>query len=242
MQTAYADQTLVTRVGPTHADHAHLGEAIGSGRTSSSSTQPSLVVTMYRHAALGDDSRTLVTTGTGYGTALLCRRLGEKLVTSVDVDPYLVESATDRLDALGLHPDTAVVDLTGPLPGQYDRIVATVSVRRIPASWLNALRSGGRLVTTISNTGLILVADKTGSVNDMSPMRSRSVLQRTTSGSTYVGSWGVHKTVLVKAGVHTRRPGRHALTGGRHRVTIDEARHVVRPSIYASPVPGVLVD
>ncbi|MGA4962177.1 hypothetical protein [Streptomyces pseudogriseolus] len=36
---------------------------------------PTLIVTMYRHAMLGDACRTLVTTGTGYGTALACRRL-----------------------------------------------------------------------------------------------------------------------------------------------------------------------
>ncbi|WP_435852806.1 hypothetical protein [Streptomyces mirabilis] len=33
---------------------------------------------MYRHAVIADDSRVLVTTGTGHGTALLCRRLGDE--------------------------------------------------------------------------------------------------------------------------------------------------------------------
>jgi hypothetical protein len=46
-------------------------------------------------------------------------------------------------------------------PGQYDRIVSTVAVRPVPLSWLRALRPGGRLVTTIGGTRLILVADKT---------------------------------------------------------------------------------
>ena len=36
-----------------------------------------------------------------------------------------------------------------------------VSVRPIPASWLTALRPGGRLVTVISNTSLIITANKT---------------------------------------------------------------------------------
>jgi protein-L-isoaspartate O-methyltransferase len=128
----------------------------------SSSTLPGLVVTMYRHAVIGDDSRVLVTTGTGYGTALLCRRLAsEQLMTSVDVDPYLVDSATGRLSEAGLHPQLGVCDITGLLPGEYDRIVSTVSVRPVPASWLAALRPGGRLVTTIAGTGLILTADRT---------------------------------------------------------------------------------
>ncbi|MFJ2937994.1 protein-L-isoaspartate(D-aspartate) O-methyltransferase [Streptomyces sp. NPDC087219] len=162
LAAAYSDTTLVTRVGALHADDAELGTVVTTGASTSSSTEPGLVVGMYRHAELTDGCRTLVTTGTGYGTALACHRLGSDLVTSVDVDPYLVTTATDRLASLGLRPETAVCDLTqGPLPGEYDRIVSTVSVPTIPPAWLKGLRPGGRLVTTITGTGLILYADKT---------------------------------------------------------------------------------
>lgn len=161
MRAAYSNRTLVTRVGPLHADDAELDTKITTGYPTSSSTLPGLVVAMYRHAMIADDSDVLVTTGSGYGTALACRRLGDKHVTSIDVDSNLVEKAGDRLEALGLHPQTAVCDITGPLPGQYDRIVSTVSVRPVPASWLAALKPGGRLVTTIAHTGLIITADKT---------------------------------------------------------------------------------
>ncbi len=162
LKAAYRNQTLVTRIGTDHADHVEPGTVVPYGRwPTSSSTLPTLIATMYRHAMLGDGSRTLVTTGTGYGTALACRRLGDELVTSVDVDPYLVEAATDRLAVIGLHPHTAVCDITETLPGGVDRIVSTVSVRPVPSSWLRALRPGGRLVTTITGTAMILVADKT---------------------------------------------------------------------------------
>ncbi|MFJ5143034.1 protein-L-isoaspartate(D-aspartate) O-methyltransferase [Streptomyces sp. NPDC088707] len=162
LAAAYSDTTLVTRVGSLHADHAEPGTLVTSGMSTSSSTEPGLVVGMYRHADFTDGCRTLVTTGTGYGTALACHRLGSELVTSVDVDPYLVKAATDRLDSIGLRPETAVCDLTqGPLPGEYDRIVSTVSVPSVPPTWIKALRPYGRLVTTITGTGLILYADKT---------------------------------------------------------------------------------
>ncbi|MDX2565101.1 protein-L-isoaspartate(D-aspartate) O-methyltransferase [Streptomyces sp. TX20-6-3] len=162
LAAAYSDTTLVTRVGALHADNAEPGTIVTSGMSTSSSTEPGLVVGMYRHAELTDGCRTLVTTGTGYGTALACRRLGSDLVTSVDVDPYLVASATDRLASIGLRPETAVCDLTqGPLPGEYDRIVSTVSVPNVPPAWLQAMPPGGRLVTTITGTSLILYADKT---------------------------------------------------------------------------------
>lgn len=161
MKAAYSDRTLVTRVGEQHADTAPPDDVI-EGRTTSSSTMPSVVVAMYRHAMLGRRSETLVTTGSGYGTALLCRRLGDALVTSMDIDPYLVTAASSRLSDIHLHPQMHVGDITAlDWESRFDRIVATVSVPRPPASWLTALRPGGRLVTTLANTGLILTADRT---------------------------------------------------------------------------------
>jgi protein-L-isoaspartate O-methyltransferase len=161
LHAAYSNRTLVTRIGAAHADDATPGAQVTTGLPTSSSTLPGLVVTMYRHAMITDTSDVLVTTGSGYGTALACRRLGEERVSSIDVDPVLVEKASERLHTIGLQPHTAVCDITGPLPGEYDRIVSTVAVRPVPAAWLAALRPGGRLVTTLAGTGLIVTADKT---------------------------------------------------------------------------------
>ncbi len=161
LNAAYSDKSLVTRVGPLHADHAS-GTDRPTGRPTSSTTMPGLVVHMYRHAMIGDGMRVLdVGTGSGYGCALLTRRLGERRVTSIDIDEYLTAVAAERLDSIGLRPRIVTGDATGPLPGTYDRIVAMVAVRPIPASWLAALRPGGRLVTTITGTALIITADKT---------------------------------------------------------------------------------
>jgi protein-L-isoaspartate O-methyltransferase len=122
---------------------------------------PGLVVAMYRHATITDDSDVLdVGTGSGYGCALLTARLGDRRVTSIDVDEYLAKAATERLDATGLHPVIITGDATGPLPGSYDRIVSMMSVAPMPPSWLAALRPGGRLVTTIAGTSLLVTADK----------------------------------------------------------------------------------
>ncbi|MFC4032621.1 methyltransferase domain-containing protein [Streptomyces polygonati] len=160
LQAAYSDETLVTRVGPAHADHAGTGDR-AMGDPTSSSTLPGLIVSMARQLDARNGHRVLdVGTGSGYSAALFARQLGDDNVTSVDVDPYLVEAARTRLAGFGRTPSLYAIDATGELPGSaYDRIMATVSVRPVPASWLRALRPGGRLVTTIAYTALLISAD-----------------------------------------------------------------------------------
>ncbi|MFJ5035545.1 methyltransferase domain-containing protein [Streptomyces sp. NPDC088560] len=161
MRAAYTDQTVVTRVGPVHADHATDGRPV-TGHPTSSATLPSLVVDMLRHGKITDGCRLLdLATGSGYSAALASLRFGDVHVTTADVDPYLTKAAAARLDSIGLHPRVVTADAGAELPGEFDRIVSMVSMPRIPASWLRALRPGGRLVTTLAGTGLILTANRT---------------------------------------------------------------------------------
>lgn len=159
LEAAYSPRTLVTRVGALHADHATTETAIGE--STSAATDPRLIVFMLRHGMIQLGSTVLCVAGSGYTAAILSRRLGDTSVTAIDIDPYLVQSATERLDSVGLHPATAVCDITGELPGQFDRIISTVSVRPVPRSWLTALNPGGRLVSSIAGTGLLMTAEKT---------------------------------------------------------------------------------
>ncbi|MFD8228542.1 methyltransferase domain-containing protein [Streptomyces massasporeus] len=184
---AYSDATLVTRIGPVHADHAGLGKPV-IGHPTSSSTLPSLVVTMLGHGRLTPGLRLLdLATGSGYSAALACQHLGEDLVTTLDVDPYLTEAAADRLDRIGWHPAVVTADAgADELPGTFDRIVSMVSMPRIPSSWLTALAPGGRLVTTIAGTGLIVTADKTDDGGAKGRVEwDRGSFMTTRSGSDY---------------------------------------------------------
>ncbi|MGI5444163.1 methyltransferase domain-containing protein [Streptomyces sp. CA-243310] len=160
---AYRDTSLVTKVGRLHADHANAHDE-PTGRPTSSATLPSLLLKLYGLADIGDGD-TVVDVGAGslYGAALLCRRLSDAQVLSVDVDPYIVEVGRERLAEVGLRPRVETVDATGPLPcdpESIDCIVASVAVRTVPQSWLAALRVGGRLVTTIAGTSLLITATK----------------------------------------------------------------------------------
>lgn len=160
---AYADRSLVTQVGSLHADLAKADDH-PTGLPTSSATLPSLVVRMFQHVRMDDGDELLdVGTGSGYGAALAAQRLGSEAVKSVDVDHHLVELARDRLDLIDLRPTVQAVDATGPLPftdNSFDRIVATVAVRSVPESWLQALCTGGRLVTTLAGTSLLITAEK----------------------------------------------------------------------------------
>lgn len=159
LRAAYSDTSLVTRVGPRHADDASP-EDRPTGVPTSSSTMPGLVVRMLRHGLLHDGADlALIGTGTGAGTAVAANRLGDKYVTAFDVDPYLTEAATARLTGIGLAPHMVTCDATGSLPGDFDRIVSMVALGNL-AGVLAALRPGGRLVTTLARMQVIVTADK----------------------------------------------------------------------------------
>lgn len=193
MAAAYADRTLVTQVGPSHADRVQPDTTV-TGRPTSSATLPGLILQMFRHLRVNGATAVLdIGTGSGYGCAVLARRLGDRRVSSIDVDPYLIDAARTRLDTIGLYPTLDVCDATGNLPNDasYDRIVATVSVSPIPPDWLTALRPGGRLVTVLAGTSLILTANKTddgGAVGEVA--RDWAMFMRTRTGPDYPGRLG----------------------------------------------------
>ncbi|GHJ30710.1 protein-L-isoaspartate O-methyltransferase [Streptomyces hygroscopicus subsp. sporocinereus] len=159
LRAAYTDTSLVTRVGPLHADHARSDDR-PTGLPTSSSTMTGLVVRMLRHGLLYDGADLgLIGTGTGASTALAAHRLGAAHVTAMDVDPYLTEAATARLASLGMFPRVITCDATGPLPEDFDRIVSMVALSHL-AGVVAALRPGGRLVTTLARMNVIITADK----------------------------------------------------------------------------------
>ncbi|MFC4585460.1 methyltransferase domain-containing protein [Sphaerisporangium corydalis] len=186
LDSAYQNRTLVTKIGSLHADQATAHDE-PTGLPTSSSTLPGLVLQMYRHARIGDKQAILdVGTGSGYGAALLCHRFGDERVTSIDVDDYVTSLAAARLAELDYDPRIATINAIGDIPWTFDRIVAMVAVRPIPASWLAALNPGGRLVTTITNTSLIVAAVKTddgGAVGQIE--RDWAMFMKTRTGAEY---------------------------------------------------------
>jgi methyltransferase of ATP-grasp peptide maturase system len=140
----YCDQTLVTKMVPMPRRKA--------GWYTSSSTMPSLMLTMLQALDLTDGVRVLeIGTGSGYQAALLCERLGSAQVLSIDIDPELVELARARLAASGYTPTLAAADGAGGYPeyAPYDRIIATCSVPAIPLTWLEQVVPGGIIMADV---------------------------------------------------------------------------------------------
>ncbi|WP_330339915.1 methyltransferase domain-containing protein [Streptomyces sp. NBC_00557] len=150
---AYEDVPLVTR--------------LRDGELVSSSSQPSLMARMLVALEVADGDRVLeVGAGTGYNAALLAHRLGDDdLVTTVDLEPEITESARQHLAAAGRHPAVVTGDGTRGVPERapFDRIIATCELSTVPRAWLAQCRPGGRILAPLA-TGLLAltVRDATG--------------------------------------------------------------------------------
>ncbi|NBM15573.1 methyltransferase domain-containing protein [Streptomyces sp. GC420] len=143
LEGVYADEPLLTRLRD--------GEQIVT------SSQPSLMTRMLEALEARDGQKVLeIGAGTGYNAALLCHRLGERRVTTVDLDPAITESAGSHLAAAGYRPAVVTGDgvLGVPSRAPYDRIVATCAVPSVPPAWLAQCRPGGFVLAPLS-TGVL---------------------------------------------------------------------------------------
>ncbi|MEU3222594.1 ATP-grasp peptide maturase system methyltransferase [Streptomyces sp. NPDC006976] len=148
---AYSDQTLVTQFDGDPADW-RAPAPMSNANPTSSSTLPSLVVRMLEDLDVRDDMSVLeLGTGTGYSTALLCHRLGDQNVTSVETDRDVSHQARTALASCGYYPRVLTGDGQAGYPGAapYDRTIATYGVRSIPSAWVEQTRPGGLIVTTL---------------------------------------------------------------------------------------------
>jgi protein-L-isoaspartate(D-aspartate) O-methyltransferase len=143
LRGAYADAPLATRVR--------------DGELVSSSSQPSLMAKMLAELEVAEGGRVLeIGAGTGYNAALLAHRLGDDLVTTVDLDPEITESARQHLAAAGHRPAVVTGDGTRGVPERapFDRIMATCTLASIPRPWLAQCAPGARVLAPLA-TGLI---------------------------------------------------------------------------------------
>ncbi|MFD6342501.1 ATP-grasp peptide maturase system methyltransferase [Streptomyces sp. NPDC060131] len=149
---AYSDQSLTTQLdGYLTADQA--GDLV-TGVPTSSSTTPVTVVGMIENLDVEEGHQVLeIGTGTGYSSALMCHRLGEDNVTTVEVDPAVAARADAALETAGFSTWTVTGDglLGHPHRAPYHRVIAACAVRRIPHTWIRQTRPGGIILATVGS-------------------------------------------------------------------------------------------
>lgn len=141
---AYMDDAIATR----------FVESEGSRIAVSSSSQPTMMALMLADLDLRPGMRVLeIGAGTGYNAALLAKIVGVENVTSIDIDPEIVESASANLKVAGLAGmDIRAADGWAGCPDSapFDRIIVTVGVPDIAPAWFDQLVNGGVIVMPLS--------------------------------------------------------------------------------------------
>ena len=144
-EAAYRDDAIVTK-----RDEA--------GQPISSSSQPAIMAIMLDQLDLAPGLRVLeIGAGTGYNAALISHVVGPTgQVTSVDIDPDLVEAAREHLACAGFG-EVVVACADGawgyPERAPYDRIIATVGVSDLAPAWLGQAGPQARIVVPLDVRG-----------------------------------------------------------------------------------------
>lgn len=180
LRGAYADGPLATRVRD--------GELI------SSSSQPSLMARMLAELDVQDGNRVLeIGAGSGYNAALLCHRMGDELVTTVDLDPEITESARSHLATAGYRPAVVTGDGARGCPERapFDRIIATCTLPSVPTAWLAQCWPGARILAPLA-TGLInlRVGDMYGDEPHRDGVHGQGAHGEGARGDGVHGGWG----------------------------------------------------
>jgi protein-L-isoaspartate(D-aspartate) O-methyltransferase len=150
----------------------------------------------------------------GYNAALLAELVGhDGEVTTIDIDPEIIDRARGCLDSSGYHQvRTLVADADAGLAefAPYDRIVVTVRAWDLPPAWIDQLAPGGRIVVPLRMRGLTrtVALDRPTDPHDPALLRGQDVRL-----CSFVPMQG--------AGAHTE-PG-FSVDGGRVQVRLDTA-------------------
>ncbi|MGH3905080.1 MAG: methyltransferase, FxLD system [Pseudonocardiaceae bacterium] len=128
------------------------------GVTISSISAPWLQAMMLQQARLRPGMRVLEIGSGGYNAALLAELVGEAgEVTTVDIDPEVVDRARDCLAKAGYsRVHVVLADAEGGVlqHAPYDRVIVTAGAWDIPPAWPEQLAEGGQLVVPLRMRGL----------------------------------------------------------------------------------------
>jgi protein-L-isoaspartate(D-aspartate) O-methyltransferase len=129
-----------------------------NGLATSSLSAPRIQAMMLEQADIRPGMRVVEIGSGGYNAALIAELVGpDGEVTTVDIDPFVVNRATRYLAETG-YPQVRVllVDAEGGVPeyAPFDRIIVTAGAFDIPPAWTDQLAEDGVLVVPLRLRGL----------------------------------------------------------------------------------------
>ncbi|MFI9553744.1 methyltransferase, FxLD system [Nonomuraea endophytica] len=145
LDQAYANTAVITK-------RAERGTAL------SSVSAPTVIAMMLGLLNVQPGQRVLELGSGGYNASLLRELVGpDGSVTSLDIDPDVVQRARECLAAAG-YDDVRVRLGDGEFgwapDAPFDRIIATAGAWDLPPAWLEQLSAGGRLVVPLRTRGM----------------------------------------------------------------------------------------
>lgn len=134
-----------------YSDIAIAVKRTEEGQWTSSSSQPAMMAIMLEQLDLRPGMRVLeIGAGSGFNAALMAHIVGpEGAVTTLDIQPDLIEQARRALDSVGMQRVQAISADGGYgwlQNAPYDRIILTVGAEVIAPAWREQLAPGGKLV------------------------------------------------------------------------------------------------
>ncbi|MEV6820989.1 methyltransferase, FxLD system [Nocardiopsis dassonvillei] len=125
----------------------------------SSVSAPSIIATMLDRADIQPGHRVLEVGSGGYNAALIAELVGaDGQVTSIDIDPDVVERAEGCLASAGYSDGVTVATADGEDGfadrAPFDRIVVTAGAWDVPPAWQDQLAEGGLMVVPLRIRGL----------------------------------------------------------------------------------------
>ncbi|MCM2393901.1 methyltransferase, FxLD system [Streptomyces albipurpureus] len=140
------------------AEYALVTKRDAQGVSLSSVSASRIQAFMLEQADIRPGMRVLEIGSGGYNAALIAELVGGSgEVTTVDIDPEVVDRARGLLSAAGYgRVRTVVADGAGGVPehGPYDRIVVTVEAADLAPAWVDQLAGSGRIVAPLRMRGL----------------------------------------------------------------------------------------
>ncbi|WP_431873117.1 rRNA adenine N-6-methyltransferase family protein [Nocardiopsis eucommiae] len=170
----YASDPVVTQ--------ANDGGSGAVNTPTSSSSAPQLMADMIEAAGVEPGMRVLeIGTGTGWNAAILASLVGPTgSVTSIEIDPTVAQRAERSLSGT----DVTVVHGTEPPAGtDYDAVIATCAVSRVPSGWIDCVGPDARIVVpwgpnSDAHSSPVTVLRRTGPKSAAGPFVCESFFMR----------------------------------------------------------------